>query len=366
MTVLANKTGPVGQLAVALFFLISGMVLTGSFRVVDDNWAKQVARRVIRLGVPMAASVSLAGLCYALWPQAHLAASVLQGNDFWLTWGFDLHLKLAEYLNEIFISGMLFGHLGATLLPDHLARALGVLDLSHCYNPVIWTLHIEFWGSMLVLALVRLQARVRAKWHALSCAVLFAVFCLHPLGLFIIGHGVAVARARGFNRPGRGWGWVSLAAGLAVAIIQSTPEFVTKFFEAVAGYNVIPEHLTAQSVHMQYGAVMVFFGVMLLPLARRALQSRPVQVLGHYSFSLYLVHYPVMMSLVCAIFVEQAPGGLAKAAIVAAAIGIAVTLVLTWLFERLADAPAIALSRRIGRRGGDLLQQVDGRGAGGG
>lgn len=372
LALIGNKAGPIGQLAVSLFFIISGTVLTGSFRALDTGWAKQVARRVIRLGLPMAASVSLAALWFAAWPQAHLAASALQGHDVWLTWDFNLHLKLSEYLNEIFISGMFFGHLGATLLPRWACRMLGVLDIGNCYNTVIWTLHLEFWGSMLVLALVRLQARLRPWLHGVLCGVLLAVFWLHPLGLFIIGHGVAVARARGAAWRGQVAGWVCLVGGLAVAIIQSTPGFVTRFFEAVAGYNVIPMHLNAQSAHMQFGAILVFFGVMMLPVVQSGLQSRLVQGLGRYSFSLYLVHYPVLMTMVCAIFVSLAGLGLAGlglpvSAAVAVIAGLAVSVVLTWLFERFADAPAIRLSRLVGgRKAVMLLQQVDGRGAGGG
>ena len=73
--------------------------------------------------------------------------------------------------------------------------------------------------------------------------------------------------------------------------------------------------------------------------------SRPAtRYLGRLSFSVYLVHFPIVMTLVPAIYL--APGGGIAAACAAAA---AVTAGLAWLFERYVDAPATRLSRGIGR-----------------
>src|SRR3954464_13733025 len=71
-----------GHTAVYVFFLISGAVLTPSFAGSGQFMAK-VAKRVVRLGVPVAAAAAIATLLLAAWPHAHQRAAALTGSA-WL------------------------------------------------------------------------------------------------------------------------------------------------------------------------------------------------------------------------------------------------------------------------------------------
>jgi len=71
-----------GHTAVYVFFLISGTVLTPSFAR-PGAFTSKLARRVVRLGIPVAAAAATATALLALFPDAHRQAAVLTGSA-WL------------------------------------------------------------------------------------------------------------------------------------------------------------------------------------------------------------------------------------------------------------------------------------------
>src|ERR1700679_3905329 len=60
-----------GHTAVYVSFLISGMVLTPSFAR-GGAWPRQAAKRLVRLGIPVAAAAVVALVLIAMMPNAHV------------------------------------------------------------------------------------------------------------------------------------------------------------------------------------------------------------------------------------------------------------------------------------------------------
>ncbi len=87
------------------------------------------------------------------------------------------------------------------------------------------------------------------------------------------------------------------------------------------------------------GAVLVLVLILVLPGSARPLEARPVQWLGRHSYSLYLVHEPLVVAI------AFAAGGwhawLLPVVVVAA-------LALAAAFHAVAEVPSIRLSRRVG------------------
>jgi peptidoglycan/LPS O-acetylase OafA/YrhL len=94
----------------------------------------------------------------------------------------------------------------------------------------------------------------------------------------------------------------------------------------------------------QLGAVALYLGVLWCRFVWPALESVPCRWLGRLSFSIYLLHFPILFTVVCAAFVAV-PSTAATFALF-----IALTLLAAIGFERAVDRPAIALSRRAGNQ----------------
>src|SRR5271169_2110795 len=71
-----------GHTAVYVFFLISGAVLTPSFAR-PGTFVGKLAKRMVRLGIPVAAAALFATGLIALFPDAHRQAAALTGSA-WL------------------------------------------------------------------------------------------------------------------------------------------------------------------------------------------------------------------------------------------------------------------------------------------
>lgn len=91
------------------------------------------------------------------------------------------------------------------------------------------------------------------------------------------------------------------------------------------------------------GAVLAVFLAMHWPGARDLLDRRITQWLGRRSFSLYLIHGPVLVSLAFLLPAALAP-------IVVLGLGPWLALVVAAVFYRLVEAPAHRASQAVGRR----------------
>jgi peptidoglycan/LPS O-acetylase OafA/YrhL len=98
----------------------------------------------------------------------------------------------------------------------------------------------------------------------------------------------------------------------------------------------------------QLAAIALFLGVLLGPAAQWVLALKPCRVLGRLSFSIYLLHFPILFTLGCAGFVPLAGALAYPVAVVLTFAGFAlVVLIAAAGFEHWVDRPAIRLSRRL-------------------
>src|SRR3984957_19391427 len=143
-----------GHTAVYVFFLISGAVLTPSFAR-PGAFLGKLGKRVVRLGLPVAAAAVIATVLLAAWPDAHLRAAALTGSA-WLAMDSSGASTLAHLAREVSLDSLLLGYREATLFAP-LAERLPLMEQS--LDAPFWSLHLELYGSLLILCLVWLRGR---------------------------------------------------------------------------------------------------------------------------------------------------------------------------------------------------------------
>lgn len=335
-----------GSSAVYLFFIMSGVVLTYAFDAAPRDVIASILRRLTRLGVPMAAATIFAAVLFFWLPDAHVTAAGITESH-WLRGIGPADLSLAEVWHQITLEGMLAGFAGVSMIPEWATAQLALAPTGHAYNPPLWSLHVELVGSLLVLLLVAIRSLADKNMYRATCVVLAICFFNSSLGLFIFGH----AAADWLGRPVARWAWLPglscLTAGVALCVAGQL-NIVT----LIGAYLPAPPiGLSNGGDVMQktFGAALVFIGVTHLPTVQLILEKPAARWLGKISFSLYLVHFPIMATVVAALFVrcnQTMPYGPSVA--LACLMGAAVSLIAAVLFDRWIDRSAIAFSRRLG------------------
>ena len=324
--VLAN-----GVLAVAIFFVISGFVLTESFARAPGAIAGHLSRRALRLALPAAVSILFAALLWRC--DAGVAARAA-----WLNhdgpWALMFSLPGA--------AGLAWDLTGwPILLGDPALRALHIGLPAYAVtslNPPLWSISAEFYGSIWVVGLVALRALARPAYWAALLASLYVIGA-GDLWLFTAGHLCAELPRRGGRwLPVAGW----LALGLAMALLTGlAPQWAV----------VLPAGRLGAAMALPPGtelaAALIFIGVLLVPGLRELLAKPAPLFLGRRAFSIYLLHWPIMASAGSLVFLGMRPFGAALAACLALAVGLALTFAGAGLFEAAVDQPAVRLSRRI-------------------
>lgn len=309
-----------GGEAVLVFFVLSGFVLTRSATGRDRPWwLAYYPRRMLRLYIPVWAAVALGYVSVLLVPRV---AGLSSGP--WLA------TRPGTFSVEASLRDL-------TLLTG----------TSHLVSP-LWSLQPEVLFSLaLPLAVVVASRLPRADWLKVAAlAVIIGaggwldIGALRYLPMFAIGSLLAarsetLARAakrlRGAPAP-----TARLAIGLAASLIACVGPWL------VAPFSDSPWTRALATVAAAAGAAGLVTIAAYSCRARRLLSRRLPLHLGTISFSLYLVHEPLVID--AALLTSPGPARLcALVAAVAVAVGVAEVV------YRYVERPSHRLSQRVGR-----------------
>lgn len=273
---------------VLVFFALSGFVLTlspiahrtGAARA-DGlvaggyDWVSYYPRRVIRLGVPVVASMVLAYVVITTLPHPSNPA-----NGSWLTRQAHPDTSAHNLITE-------------TLL---------IVDPNHpSVNPPLWSLTWEMWFSLLLPAAVLIalwSRRVPVLWALLLLGISMFGYIEHVDGAsfmpaFALGAllGANAHRISGFAArwQSRRWAtpvWIAIGLTGAMALISYW------LFRSVLG-PVGDDVMMGLRVP---GALLLVATAAFWPAASTLFTLRPIAWLGKISFSLYLVHSPIVVA----------------------------------------------------------------------
>lgn len=325
-----------GSFAVAVFFVLSGFVLsTGFFQTKSQDVVNKLAStRYLRLMIPALASVLLAYLLIKLGAGNIIgkAASVAAGGSTYSTaWQSEVGFidALKNGIVDIFITGG-----GFNVGP---------------YNTVLWTMFTEFWGSFMVFGFLLLFAASRHRWIVY---LILAMFTYNTWFLpFVLGMILADVHALGWLKKLKDPKIVTILL-TGVVLLGSYPHMRVKgtLYEHLNFIRVLAPGIDRKMFFLTLAATMLILAVLLSPRLAAWFSRPSISVLGKYTFSLYLTHKLVLFTFTSAVFVWLHEFmGYNKSVLLAILISIPVFWAVSILFERYVDAPAIQFAKSVGR-----------------
>jgi len=270
-----------GAAMVSIFFIVSGFVLSHRFiqrmhkgEDVFSGLTSLIFRRFIRLFLPAFASSFMAYICASVG-----LLSVPDKNG-----------------------GKPFDH-GLPAFVEYLDLESNPWDwelaMSGWYNPQLWSISVEFRGSMVVFLMIAGLAKTRTSVRML----VEGLVTVHAFGhkrwdvaLFIAGMIIAelevLMHASQQQRPRRRWVNVLLVITLLVGIflIGYPREYSTKTPGYMWSKYVWPFTAYRRRFWLGIGSILVVGPMAFLPRVQSFFLTRPVRYLGRISFALYLVH----------------------------------------------------------------------------
>lgn len=326
-----------GNFWVCVFFVMAGFVAAwgrfGGERPQSPLYRllpRQLLHRYLRLTPPVFAISALVLLMLRLGLMTNLAFAERYGLYWVSNW----------YAEDIYTVRSLFMESFVRLCFVGSEKFVGVL----------WSVCYLFYGNCLAALLAELS-RERAKLLYLLCPLLFAVGL--PLGLRWAMYGcfplgVLLARLVWDGRfPSRPIpGALLILLGL---LLGAYPTFFTP--EGAYGLLNTPVLLTEPFAFWHVlGAGMLVTGLCLSPGLQGLLSRRAPQWMGKISFSLYLVHMPVLFSLGTGLFLLLDRPGLQSYPLLTALtlLGtLPAVLLLSALFRRLVELPCARVAKWI-------------------
>lgn len=265
-----------GNLAVAVFIVLSGFVLMLPVARTDGftfrgGTAEFLRRRARRILPPYYAALALYALLITFVPVFHRPHGTV--------WDSKTSFSAAD--------------LGSHLVLVHNLRR----DWSFKIDGPMWSVATEFQIYLIMpLILLPLWRRLRPLEATIAAMLLgWAIRLVFPewgpghlwyVGLFAMGMFAAHVAVRGVHVPGLGW--LTLAAGAAVSA------GLVVWMDAVNHYFYLSEPAVGVAVALLLAWLAQRSMQGRLTVAHRLLQWRPLVWLGLWSYSLYLIHDPLL------------------------------------------------------------------------
>jgi peptidoglycan/LPS O-acetylase OafA/YrhL len=327
-----------GNYAVCIFLALSGFVLAKSFHTSDMSAVALVVKRTLRLGLPVLAAslfgwfILSSGLAFN-----HEAAAITRST--WLAGQFTQQPSLADALLQAWNS------------------LLGIPTRANSYNSVLWTMPIEFLGSLLLIGIfaTRLPSS-RPRWAAFIMLGLGIMLARTYISVVLFGAALYLLDAPRFAARLR---WRPLILAL-ILVLGTVPLSIERWpiWDALLSITVLVPYpaiiapgLTVQADASIWHAISAVMLVALMtgwPAAQRLLARPIVTYLGRLSFPLYLAHLPVLFSVGCFVFLVAHAAGLyyGTSVLISFLAYVPSFLVAAMALEKAVDVPSIRLAAK--------------------
>jgi len=309
-----------GRPAVYVFFVLSGFVLAYSFVGTDgQRYRPYLIKRICRIWLPFTAAILGSALLYLLFDGGHVPTASSWFND--LSWN---------------------PPLSVSKVVEHLAMTGGAEDLDNVMWSLVHEMRISIVFPLLVAAYLRFPKFTILSGLALSVICIVAKARIDsPVGdsiletgrysyLFVLGIGLSQERARISAAVSRLPAAVVAMAWIAVCLLLTSRMMLPNNGGKLLWlFGEFPVGL---------GAALAVALVLRRGGTERLFANRMTLWLGGVSYSLYLVHVPIILlvgSVAGAIYPALVP------------VCFALAIAAAWLFHKLVEKKAQDVGRRL-------------------
>jgi len=300
-----------GQFPVLVFFVLSGFLLAAPAK--EDRYDIIRARaigRYFRLNIPIAAACLFSWILLESGLYFHVEAAAISSS---------------LWLGDFFSQPVSFGEL------LKVAEYRGILGDGRLIPP-LWTLKMEFLGSLLLLAALCLSPPGKA----------YAGLILAALGI-LMSHSDDQVYYLAFL-AGAGLNWLQPTGRVAVACVVAGL-FFGAFQIAGPTYSWLPEFKDGKTIYNCIGAVLLVAGACTGSKAPYLLANPVSLFLGRISFSLYLFHFPILLSAACFVIYSLGIGVVGLLCALTVYLGLAIPIAA--IATKVIDAPAVRFGHRF-------------------
>ncbi|MPM44099.1 hypothetical protein SDC9_90777 [bioreactor metagenome] len=211
------------------------------------------------------------------------------------------------------------------------------------YNPVLWTMKMEFCGSMLVFTMALIFGSLKNRWTFYLAATVLLINTYYLA--FVIGivfADILNGKKPIFNTDNRIILFIILILGLFLGSYPESPLTNNSLYGFLDNGLFKSPKVTYHII----GAGMIMY-VLLNSSDLQKVFSSPVPLfLGKISYSLYLVHFPVICTFTCALFLYLYPVlSYGSAVLISIAVSLLLIIPLSYLFYKYVDMAGVKFSK---------------------
>lgn len=291
----------------------------------------------------------LSGFCLA--DSALRSAGLREGTQFYIrrffrihppymfcllvAWGASFLFVPRAFYPETGLSDWITPYLEIHLRPGQLAEALSFPTTAFGQLPVGWTLQVEVVFSLLMPFMVWISRQTH--WSLLVLISLIFVFVPPPhytLGYALdFSLGIAIFEER--DRLGRVFEharlWLRGSIALLGLVVLAIPVY---YIASFAWWAILP---------CGFASALLVVSAIYFPGLRRFLERRPIAYIGEVSYSMYLLHFSVL--LLCAPLLAAPVGVLPALGFLL--LVTAISIAIAGLSYRVVELPSIRLGNRL-------------------
>ena len=308
-----------GNAAVFVFFVLSGYVLSLSMlkhNMTGEKLQNALAKRYPRLAIPAL------GSCLVVWAVLHIPVNGDQVSG-WFRAMVEQDLSLWEVVKYGAFMPFVFG--------------------TSKYNPALWTMQIELFGSVVIYFFCYLQGLRLAQLVFFALMMILADLASQSLTIGVMCFFIGYFTYRSTVKINEGILVLVFLWGLYLAGYHDDSDsyaYMTRFFK---------QDMTDYCHY--FGGILISVAVLKSRFLDRLLDQAPLVYLGKLSFSIYLLHFAVIYSigvpLVNVLLQAQWSYGYASALAVIAIL--VVTFLAAAVYSRYVDDFAIRWSKRFAK-----------------